>query len=596
MKFPRLVSLLLAGLLPVAGLFGAEPALTKLVPADAAVVFEVRSVPALRTRIEASPWGRAWADPDVVRFFAPLKANPKFIEFTEQIKTETGYTAEELLAFVTGDLLLTIPSSTLGIKGDEPDVDVFIALEVGENEAKLRELITAAQAKASPEPGVLSTEDYNGVVIHTEQEPAGKDEDGEPTEPGEPFIWALHQGRWFLTTNRELLVSALDALAAGGHADSLARSADYVAVLDRAGGNPDLLGYLNWKAVYPVVVAAVEASRDPSEPPNPLGVDPSNILKALGLDAIQSVSFSSRIGETSTTADFVLSYSESRGVINLITYRDGPVAKPDWVPAAWFNVSSQNLSLPAFYAELQTLFTRISPLFANVVTGKIKEADQNLQINIERDLIGSFGDSVLSGYALPAGASENALPSHDELDQFFAISLKDPAAFERTIETVKAKFLPPEGGPLKKREYLGRTLYVFTPPAQAPGARGVSYAITDGWFLLGVGSPAVLESVLQGMNTPQPGFWQRAEVRAALDPLPPESFSIQYADLRYILSSACAMFVKLQAAESDEPEERFVDPAALPGIEVFARYFSHVVTHGKRTGDALVMHSESPHP
>jgi hypothetical protein len=479
----------------------------------------------------------------------------------------------------------------------------LLALEVGENEARIQELIAAARAK-NPSAGSETTEDYNGAKIHSFTPAAfagaggddamAADAEAAPAKPADPLVWSLHQGRWFVSTDRALVAAALDALAAGGLSQSLATSPEYQKVLDRSGGAADMLALLNWKALYPGIVSAIEAARDPNEAPNPLGIEPVNIMKAFGLDAIETFSVTAGTVGDLDRLDAALTYSEARGVVNLLAYRDGPVARPDWVPAAWFNVSSQNFSISDAYAELERILDRISPMVSGMAQGQLKTYERQLGIDLKRDILGSLGQSFVGAYALPAGADANQPPPIDQLDQFVGISLADAASFERTLETIKAKFLPPgDASPLKTRDYLGRKLHTFEPPM--PGARGVTYAITDGWFLLGLGSPGSVESVVQLLNAPNPGasFWQRADVREALVATPPGAFSLQHVEIAPIMASLASALVQVSEAQADE-EGRFVDPAAKPTREQLARYFKHTVSHGVRTAEGLFFHSEGP--
>lgn len=577
-------------------LSAAEPALARLVPADAAIVLALNDVPTLRKEFPESNIGRALADPQIARFFAPLTGNAKYAEFLAKVKEETGYTPAELLQFATGDVLFTLPASSLRITGDEPDVNGLIAIDVGDNEAKLRELIAEQRKKGKNTE--QSSEDYNGATLYTmtPAEPAasGDDTGAAPTKPGKTACWTLHQGRLFMGIDRALVTGALDALAAGGRSDSLAASADYQQIVDRAGGRADGLLFFNWKAVYPLAMSALESRRDPNTAPNPFGVEPANIMRALGLDAIETVSFTfGTVGETSRV-DGALTVGEMRGLAALAAYRDGPVLKPDWVPASWFNVSSQNFSLRDAYAELERIVDRVSPLIAGMAQGQIKTFERQLNLDLKRDIIGSIGESFVSGYALPAGANPETPPPYDQLDQFIGISLADAATFERAFETIKTKFLPPgDASPLKKRDYLDRTLYTV----ENPTGRNVTYAISDGWLLLGVGSSATVESVVQLMNAPNPAasFWQRADVREALASAPGGAFSVQHTELAPLLASVAASLVAYQEKQdTDDASLRFVDPSAQPTREQLARFFKHSIGYGTRSSGGFFFHSEGP--
>jgi len=581
----------------------AEPALDKLVPADAALVFAVDDLPALRARLGASPFGRLWSDPDVEKFLAPLFSNPDYLELIEQVKTETGYTPEQLLDFAAGDILVSVPLSSLKAARPEFNVDCLLAMELGENEAKLRELIEQQQARRKADAaGAETTEDYNGVTLHIvsaapRADAADGDASGEPDAARKVFVWTLHQGRLFSASSRELVTGALDALAAGGLAESLSSAPRYRAVLDRAGGRPDYVFFADIESVYPVIAAAVDSSRDSAQAANPFGVEPAGVLQALGLDTLGVFSATGSIAaDGSSTSDVVITHGEPRGLLKLLAYRDGPVPRPDWVPASWINVSSQNFSIPDLYAELQRMLDRISPMMAGMVAGQIKAFDRQLNIDIERDLIGNFGPGLVSGLALPSGASASNPPPYDELENVFAVSLADAAAFERALEAIKGRFLPPEGGPLQKREYLGRALHVFTPPQGASAeTKGFAYAIADGWLLVSIGSASPVEAVLQRMDKPDASsaFWSRPGIRTALEPVPAAAFSLQYDDLPPMLSALCALAVKAQAAREDE-EAPLVDASAIPAVEVFAKYLSHVITYGERKADGLYFKSFTP--
>jgi hypothetical protein len=583
----------------------AEPALDRLVPADAAVAFALEDVPGLLTRLGQSPMGRAWDDPEIGKFLAPLFAHPEYLKFTELVKNETGHTPVELLGFATGDVLFTVPVSSLKITKSDFDADALLAIEVGDNEAKIRELIAQQQARQKVDATyVESAEDYNGVTLHTvvpvPAPVAGDEAHSAVTDaPADKksLVWALHQGRWLLASDRVLVTGALDALAAGGRSPSLSSASAYRAVIDRAGGRPDYAFLVDFQSVYPVFAAGMEAARDPSEPPNAMGIEPANIIKALGLDTLGVLSGSgTQAADGSSAGDFVFTHGEPRGLVKLLAYRDGPVARPEWVPASWINVSSQNFSIPDLYAELEQILDRVSPMLAGMALGQVRAFDRQLNIDLKRDFIGNFGTSILSGIAPPVGSSADNPPSYDEMEQFFAVSLADAAAFERTLEAIKGHFLPPEGGPLTKREYLGRMLHVFTPP-QGTGdeAKGFAYAIADGWLLVGVGSSATVEAAIQGMNKPDAAtsFWARPDVRAAIEATPASAFSVQFADLRTLGASLAALAVKMQSNQvPDSPP--FVDASSVPGVATFAKYFSYVVTHGERRTDGFYFKTTTP--
>ena len=583
---PLLTALSIAAIGFTFPLVAAEPALGRLVPSDVALVAALNDVPALRRTFPETATGRAWSDPEIARFFAPLRAQPDIAEFIAKVKAETGYTPEELLEFVSGDVLLTVPSTSIALADGKPAMEVLLAIEVGDNESKLRRLIEEQNTRRAGTPEAFVTEDYNGALLYLQaatESSESQDDD---------MVWALHEGRWFIATDRALVTGALDALAAGGLATSLTSSTEYQEVLNRAGGDADLVLLLNWKVIYPAVIAAFEAARDPNTPPNMFGVEPVNIMKALGLDALESISLTSSSSGSTERLDSAFRFTEPRGLLALMAYRDGPVARPDWVPSSWFNVTSQNAALSDAYAELERMLDLISPMMAGMAQGQLKAFERQIGVELKRDLIGNMGTAILSGYADPVGSETEASTPYDELDQFVAISLADAAGFERAVEAIKTHFLPPgDASPLQKRDYLDRTLHTFTPSG---GDTGFTYAIADGWLLIGTGTAGSVESALQLMHTPNPAnsFWQRADVRDALVDVPVGAFSVQYAELAPLMASLAASAVKFQATQ-DEKKGRFVDPDAVPSRDKLGQFFKPMISYGTRDANGFYIHAES---
>lgn len=571
---------LCAALASTPALFAAAPALDRLVAGDAALVVGLRDVPTLRARLPETSWGKAWADPEVARFFAPLLAHPKLAAFRAESLARAGAAPEELFELLTGDVLLTMPAPSFTEKGAPL---MLLSIDVGQNQERVDALLQAEAAKLK---GTLGREDHGAVALHLFTPEGVAEGDG-------AVAWAVHEGRVFVGSRREAVVSALDALAAGGLPNSLAESAGYTGLLARASGRAESVFMLNWQAVYPALLAALEAKRDPAAQPNMFGLEPVAVVKSLGLDAIQGISFVGSHADDTDRLDGVIAYSEPRGLVRLLAYHDGPVARPDWMPASWFNVSSQNFSLSDFYATIEDTLMGASPLLAALAQGQLQAFEKRLGAELKRDVLDAVGVSWVSGYAWPAGTEPGAT-GYEELDQFFAVSLIDAPAFERAVAAVRAAFFP-EGGAfaLSSREHLGATIHTITMPG---AGRGFSYAISEGWLLCGIGSAGTVESVLQLQREPkaESSFWRRPEVVAATAGAPERAFSVQYTELPPLLAAVARSLVNAQGEEGFGGKDILFDAAAVPGVEVFARYFKHVVGHGVRTDEGLVFRSEGP--
>ncbi len=574
--------------------------LTDLVDDQTAFAVEITNVSSLKTDWETSSMGRAWADPQFQQFFAPLVAKIEAGDMSAKFKAETGRTPEELLNLATGQLLLVVPASVLeeftkkskrgytesstaaSDKTGSQIPPVLIAVEVGKNAGELDRFLMESLEKNQEEIR-HQTEKFGDVVVHSVSE---------VDHESDVFFWAINDGAWVLATRKEALLDALDAQLKGGRADALGRSPAYLAARAQT-HNPAFMAYVNWQALYPALEKAFPAKTPGERSPNPFELDPATTMRALGLESLTSLVMGSNVSADSSRATFAMNYREQRGIFNLLTYRDGPVVQPDWVPANWFSVSSTNFSPAEGVRQLLTLLDDVNPMIASLAQGQLRNLNRQLGIDIERDLIGSMGEQFINAQVLPEGATLEAVPPHDELNQFFAINLINPDTFQRAFDAVKLVLGPGFEKSMAERDYLGRKLYSFTPPQS--GRRGFTYSISDRWLFVGVGSAAPVEAALQALDSRTAGFFARDDVRDALVDVPGAAFSVQFQDTRVLISALCATLIKLQQNNTDTAE-RLVDPAARPTFETISRYWSSSVGYGIRDSDGLRFETELSNP
>jgi hypothetical protein len=219
--------------------------------------------------------------------------------------------------------------------------------------------------------------------------------------------------------------------------------------------------------------------------------------------------------------------------------------------------------------------------------------------------------ATLVNEAAPADA-----PVNERLNVLYAVSLDNAPAFTGAVEAVKHGMLGehPETF-FEKRSYLGHDLYIFSPPQPMtpegqpprPAPQGFSYAVTDHWVFLGIGSAAPVESALQGSSGKPASFWNRPEIRRnLLAALPENAHSFSYADLGvlaplYFDTLARAFtgaLVSVRAASRQKaaaaaqaaggaaaapvaaPEDPPVDPAAKPDAATIGQYWSFSRSYG----------------
>ncbi len=544
----------------------ANPPLTELVDDQTAFAVIVTDAPALVKGWDASPFAHTWNDEQVVKFFGPLRQQLKIDTWDDQAKAATGKTVRELLALAKGGAIVSVPSSfvTDMLAGKPPVAPPgLFAVEFGDNAATVEKL--AADAAAKNTNLRVETTNYAGVLVHTSTQPAPKDS----TRPAATDVNAMCQGIWLSSPSYERVCAAIDAIKKGGLPNALGRSENFLRAKKRA-GDAQLIGYYDLHAMYPAMLAGAQKALPP---PGTEGGPPftaESLLKGLGLDALGEAFFTVNFDPKETRLTYGLGWSEERGLVKLLAFGPGAAMRPEWVPAKWVSASSAKFDFRAAYAAVEEMVAAISPQGAAMMDGEIKNAGAQLGIDIKRDLIGSLGSDTITAAALPAEANPDQPPALDQLDQLISVSLENPEAFTKAIEAVKRTALADASDQLfTKRDYLGSTLYTFTPPTQpgAPAERGFTYAIVNRTLLVGIGSASTVEAALQGMNEKRPSFWGKPEVKSALAGLPDNASGIGVQDTRIIMAGLFGMISSLPLPPT------IVDASAKPDFARLGRYW-----------------------
>ncbi len=601
----------LAVILALAGtsVLPAATPLVHLVGENTPLVISVRDFPSVLKQWDQSPWAKTWNDEQVKKYFAPFRAQLKVDEWDDLTKTETGLSLREIQDLITGDVLIAIPSIEGAFDEEKEDeIPILLAAEVGANASKLEKALLDVAKKEGGQP--VETEDFAGATLYS-RKAADADQVG--------MSWAVTDGVFLSSPVKSLLQTAVDALKKGGVANPLGQS-DKLLELRKKTGNAHFTLLIDMKAIIPVAQQAVEAKAK-TNPPQGMGFDPTTLIPALGLDALQEIYFAVSLTDAATEMDFGITYTEERGLIKLMSYREGPVPKAPYASARWVNATAAKYSFRDAYAALEEILENASPMLSGMAQGFIKQKNQELKIDFKRDLIGSLGEDLTVAYAARPGVSLDTPPPIADLDQLVVMSLTNEGAFTSALEALKGMAGPQADKIFQQREYLGTSIYTVTPP-QVPGAaptKGASYAIAKGYFFLSVGSAAPIESALQTLSGGQPTFWELPEVKQALADVPANASTFQFENMRFMTGSLMETFGQLgnvlagpkakkkpgrgkaqpaddAAADGAPGTVGFVDVTAKPDPARVGQYWSYATGYGYRDSKGLYGKSKIIHP
>jgi hypothetical protein len=581
--------------------------LVNLVGDNASLVIYVTDMPALVKAWPGTPWMKMWHDDQVQKYFAPLRAQMKVDEWDERCKANTGYTVAGLLDFATGEAIFVMPDlgAVIDATKNKSDPPLLVAVQVGDNESKIEKLIADDEAKDKDKKYTETTEAFNGVTLHIMGVATQN-----ATEPQHPGIWAITGGVFYVSPSKDFLEETLAAAKQGGHDNALGKSDGFLQMRQRA-GDAQLIVYANLKAMYPAAQKAItEQKAQAGGQPTMSTFDPTTILHALGLDAANELYVTANIGETYADINSGLTYSERRGLTKLVEYTDGAPPRPQFLPEKCFSVLSVRGSIKNVYDTLEEMLGDISPLFYGMYQGYLKSLNDRFGLDLKRDLLGNLGDQLILANALDDAAPADA-PIDQRINQLYAVSLENDMAFTAAVESVK-RGLYGDGADkiFEKRAYLGHDIYTYVPPQPPaaegepppPDGRGFSYAVAGHWVFLGIGSSALLENTLQGLDGKQASFWDKDDVkRNLLADMPDNARYLSYVDLGKIVPVYFDAVVqgmetsrKMAAARAQgnqpsdgtdqtppaEPDKPMVDDSAKPDAATLAKYWGYTRSYG----------------
>lgn len=561
----------------------AAPALQlpRALPADTTVVFYVRNVPELLANWEHSPGGKAWQDPEMRKFFAPTvrfleedKAGNPLHEF----RKSTGLEPRELLELFPGEVALAILRIDPYLRDEEKnDPQMVLLAQIGANRAKIEELVRKGREKSGEHE---VDEEFQGETLHLIVKADAESGAQRPAEG-----WAIVGDTFVMAEPKAVLQQIVANLKRGGAPDSLAASEEFAAIFAR---QPDtgFTAFFNAEACMGPILEHLRATGGANPGANPLGLTPDDIMRHLGLDALRSLSFSFAMTRENSAGELRLGWRERRGLWRILALGEPPVNLPAEMPETWASVAAGRFSIGEMYRAIMDTLRAAAPALEGGARQQIANLNKQLGVDLERDLIGSFGDEFFTGEN-PAVGPDGQPNLLRPTNQLIGISLADAAKFTRTLETLKGMLPPAATQMIASREYLGETINTVTPPT--PGAPSVSYAITRSHLLVAVGDPGMIESVLQGRAGTGRSAWKKPEVVAALAELPPGYSAVGAYDLGRMMNMVFDILIATQgkaAADAPPPAEgeaeaapaapagmQFVDPAARPSAEVIAKYW-----------------------
>ncbi|MDH3583900.1 MAG: DUF3352 domain-containing protein [Phycisphaerae bacterium] len=570
------------------------PAVADFLPEDTIIAMVVGDVPALREQGEKHPLARAWNDPQIQRFIAPMRAKMK-VDTWDQVVTEaTGHSLEDLLALPSGQAAVAITHLPLGNRKDQPHL--VMALDIGDQGKVVEDLLARglAREQEAARRGVQIVErleEFQGHLIHARR----RIKDGDVTERE---AWVVVDN-WFLVANpKDLLKQTIRRLEKKVDDRVLSDAANFKQVRQRQ-KRAHALAYIDLQAMVKIGQGVAERRRaERGQPENPLALTPERAVKVMGLDALRGAYFTTEVTDAATTFDVGVFYTEQRGLLKLLAFQPGKVDKAAFIPDDAIAANTFRFSIPQVWDTLRETLNGLNPMMGAMAAAPLNQIKAQTGVDLENDLIKNIGDDFASASMLRKPDRPGEAQSLAHMSDVYVMSLNDSRRFEDALGALIDR-APGAAALFKEREYLGTTIRTLELPQepvdpdfpdvnQLNPNQSISWTVTDRHFMLGTGTPAMMESVLVGMNGGGRSIWEKPEVAGAIEGVAADASALGFTDTATVLNAGlqfAGTFQKIMR-QIDESELLLVDFDAIPDSKLMSKYFGPTIGswHVEKTG------------
>jgi len=556
--------------------------LTDAVPAGAPVVAYVADVPGAMDEWAASPLAELWNDPQVRKFFAPLRDEVDIDRWNEMVREQTGFSIDDIKEMFTGDLVIFIDDLDVGLEEGEEDFDFSMTAlaTVGENAEKVEKLILEQEAKAAAEEdaedegeGETTNEirEFRGVDLHIVREFS-------TDEIVDEIGWAIVDGVLAVASPVDSLERVVAGILDGGVDDPL-RSGTNFATTKKHIRSADGWIFMDVEPWLPLLrTAMTQGLAAAQDAGNPFPIDQTNLTDSLGVEAMQAFFASFEFDGRITDMNFGATYTENRGLIKLIAYGPGKAPRLTYIPLDSDSFTTATFDFQNSWSAFVEIMNGINPSLMGMAAMQLQSMTQSAgaQLDLRRDLLENLSGEMASIQNLEGIIGDTFAELQLEQDQVIVFGIHQHEALENTIETIKG--MVGRGSEFfTERDFEGHTIFTLDMPqaeGEEPG-NDVAYVITDSHLFISMGTPATLEKVLLKLGDTKTSVWKLPEVRRAVGMLPEGFSAVQYQDLRSIGDLAFHAIALADSLHADDGEDlRICDPSSIPDAGIVGRYFT----------------------
>jgi len=372
--------------------------------------------------------------------------------------------------------------------------------------------------------------------------------DLEPKETG--ICISLHKGKLFLLSGGEEVIKSIIERN-GKNPDSLVKHRPYLDCFDEIGRGQARM-FINFGEGMRSM-EEITGSEEMELPQNPFGVSLESLVKGLGLDGLDFFGVQLNASTDSFEVTQSLGLNHRDGLLSLLAPASGELVNHDFIPSNVFTLSNSKQDLGTLWTKIETTIKRISPALHLLVTSQIQAFEDQAEVAVRDDLLGSLGDELVSISFLNQNQNAGQGPANPT-SEIFVIGLTDSLLFDRSIRAVVDSVS--QGNELfKEREHRGVTVRSIR--GMESTGLSISYAIVEDWLLLSMGESRYINQLISKMRKNEKPFWESSHVAEAMTDVPNRVRQISYVDFSEIFSFFQVIFESLDIDDVSFTKEDF---------------------------------------
>jgi hypothetical protein len=587
----------LGGIVVVSSLFAAPKPPGSMLPSDTLAVLTIPHFPDAKTAFLGDPYVRLFDDPSMKAYTDKIKTT-----FEQNVvgglEKQLGIKLSEYTDLMNGQLTLAFfMNAPDGAK--RPSFDLMLALDAGDKSEQLRLKLADvrkrfADAGQTLQPITIRNQAFYRIKASGGETGKGRASGGAPNE-----LFMGQVDSFLMISSSAAVMQKILASASDGGAPSLAENPSFKKIFARRLKGSYGYGWINFSEVYKMIVPQVEAmDRQFAGNANPLIPKPTAVLDALGLDALEGLSFNLKELPKGSMIEFTMSVPEKgrTGLFELLALEKKDSLPMNRIPEDVVSFNRTRINLAKFWSGLEGMVGELAPPvmgFVELFLGGLgKDRDPNF--DFRESFFENLGDDIIT-VGLPPRSSK--LEDVANPPSLTLLGSPDPKRLAEGL-VVATGLIPSGGNVLSEREFLGRTIYSFTIPGLAlPGAgqdpaagAGFYMAPDDGYLVFSMDEQTV-EEYLRGPSSSQKPLRRIAGLSQATQALGEE----QLTSFRY--DNAAEIVKKLWELGRENPEllsgglgaaalaaplpfkglDELTDFSSLPRFDRVSKYFHYSV-------------------